>query len=51
MLGSRKSDRTLLFVIRILSFLHTRTQRSLFEIISDRERTHRFQEGNLPGGL
>jgi hypothetical protein len=33
------------------SFLHTRTQRSLFEIISDRERTYRFQEGNLPGGL
>ncbi len=33
------------------SFLHTRTPGSLSEMISDSERTHRFQEGNLPGGL
>jgi len=38
-------------VIRHSSFLHTRIRRSLFEIVSDSERTHRFQEGNLPGGL
>ena len=33
------------------SFLHTRTPGSLSEIVSDNDRTHRFQEGNLPGGL
>ena len=33
------------------SFLHTRTPGSLSEIMSDSDRTHRFAEGNLPGGL
>src|ERR1700680_3756659 len=33
------------------SFLYTRTGRPLSEIISDSERTHRFQEGDLPCGL